>query len=212
MNSNVAPANWFGRLHDGRREKVRLSLLLLSVFFWVCTNAFGAIAIHWTTGWGVYDHTAGDLTGGDHFLLDSYPAVWQLVYAGPNNSIDPPNPGDAANGWVSGDDVVLAVRTIPQGGGMASEDGTTWDSYLFLLAGGNQLLPAQYRDQRHRCSRRFAGARNRDGERRDECRGHERVGMGSGAEHPALGRERLHRCQHDAHRGVRGWNDGHGHL
>lgn len=110
-------------------------LLLLGVFFWVCAAAFGAVAVRWTTAWGVYDHTAVDLTGNDNFLLNSYPAVWQLVYAGPDQMIDPPSLDNSANGWVSGDDVVLAVRTIPQGGGTAPEDGTTWDSYLSPQAG-----------------------------------------------------------------------------
>ena len=75
------------------------------------------------------------MTGNDHPLLGSYPAVWQLVYAGPDQVIDPPSLDNSANGWVSGDDVVLAVRNIPLGGGTAPEDGTMWETWLYWLGG-----------------------------------------------------------------------------
>lgn len=97
------------------------------------------VGIAWTTCNGAYDHTAIDLTGGDHALLDSYSATWQLVYAGPNNQIDLPGasaglPGIEDN-YVSGDDIVLAQRTIPIGGGCGS-DNTIWDNWM-LNYGGN---------------------------------------------------------------------------
>lgn len=88
------------------------------------------IGIYWQTAWGAYDHSATNLTGTINNLLDGYSATWQLVYAGADNVIDPPDLNNGANGYVSGDDIVLAVRTIPQGGGIAPEDGTTWDHYM----------------------------------------------------------------------------------
>lgn len=137
MNSTAVRADLLCRLKEGARGRMKRFLWWSCLFFWGCGAAFGGIAVRWATAWGVYDHTAGDLTGNDYFLLDSYSATWQLVYAGPNNSIDPPSLGNSVNGWVSGDDVVLAVRTIPLGGGTAPEDGTTWDSYLFFSSGSD---------------------------------------------------------------------------
>ena len=92
------------------------------------------VGIRWLTQWGAYDHTVADLTGGEGALLDSHGATWQLIYAGADNAINPPNLTNAAAGCVSGDDVVWAVRSIPQGGGTA-DDGTTWDNWMTNLSG-----------------------------------------------------------------------------
>ena len=135
MSSNAALASLCGCCGMQRRRAVNKAFLFLIVVLGGSAVASGAIAIHWNTSWGVYDHTAVDLTGGDHFLLGSCSAKWQLIYAGPNNAIDPPNLGNAANGWTSGDDVVLGTRSIPLGGGLAPEDGTTWEQYLYLESG-----------------------------------------------------------------------------
>ena len=92
-------------------------------------TAGAGVGINWVTLYGVYDSSATDLTGNDHALLANYGVTWQLVYAGPNGVIDPPDPANGANGWVGGDDVVWATRVIPQGGGLAS-DGTSWDVWM----------------------------------------------------------------------------------
>ena len=61
-------------------------------------------------------------------------AIWQLIYAGANGAIDAIDLDNAANGYVSEDDVVWADRTIPAGGGKAS-DGTEWNAWLELQDG-----------------------------------------------------------------------------
>ena len=99
-------------------------------------SAFAGVGIIWTTLWGAYDHTAIDLTGEDHALLDGYCAIWQLVYAGPNHVADPPwvsvgGPG-IADDYVSGDDVVWAQRVIPLGGGSGNDApyNTVWNNWM----------------------------------------------------------------------------------
>ena len=98
----------------------------------MCASA--GVGIRWLTQWGAYDHTATDLTGGEGALLDSSGITWQLIYAGADDAIDPPNLTNSAQGCVSGDDAVWAVRSIPQGGG-AADDGTTWDNWMTNLSG-----------------------------------------------------------------------------
>lgn len=98
-------------------------------------SASAGVGIRWLTQWGAYDHTATDLTGGEGALLDSSGITWQLIYAGADDAIDPPNLTNSAQGCVSGDDAVWAVRSIPQGGG-AADDGTTWDNWM-RFAGTN---------------------------------------------------------------------------
>ena len=98
----------------------------------VGSTTFGGIGIVWSTAWGGYTHDAPNVEDfpSDYALLDHYSVTWQLVYAGPDNIADPVSLTNSANGWVSGDDVVWAVRSIPQGGGTAPEDGTGWDNYM----------------------------------------------------------------------------------
>ena len=96
--------------------------------------ASAGVGIRWLTQWGAYDHTVEDLAGSTGALLDSSSATWQLIYAGADNAIDPPNLTNSPQGCVSGDDEVWAVRSIPQGGGSA-DDGTTWDNFMSFLSG-----------------------------------------------------------------------------
>ena len=58
--------------------------------------------------------------------------TWQLLYAGANNVPDAINP--SATGWMGGDDILLAERVVPAGGGTAA-DGTSWDSLLMQQGG-----------------------------------------------------------------------------
>lgn len=107
-------------------------ILWAGIGLWLVLSlaASAGVGIRWATQWGVYDHTVADLAGSEGALLDSCGATWQLVYAGADNVIDPPNLTNSAQGCVSGDDVVWAVRSIPQGGGTAS-DGTDWDNWMY---------------------------------------------------------------------------------
>ena len=107
-------------------------ILLAAVSF-----ASAGVAINWTVSWGAYDHNAADLTGGSNALLDSYSAIWQLIYAGVNNVADPADwaqVGGANGDFVTGDDVVWGQRNIPQGGGTAA-DGTVWNNWMNITGG-----------------------------------------------------------------------------
>ena len=100
----------------------------MSLLALMATAASASVGITWAVIYGAYTHDSPDLVNYDYPLLDSYAVTWQLIYAGANNMADPINLGNP--GWVSGDDEVWATRTIPQGGGIAPEDGTEWNVWL----------------------------------------------------------------------------------
>ena len=112
-------------------------LIALSALVLVATAAYAGYGINWTTSVGGYTHEATDLTGNDYALLDSYSVTWQLIYAGEDNIANPINLSNL--GWVSGDDVVWATRTINQGGGTATQDGTVWDNWMTQTGGPNPV-------------------------------------------------------------------------
>ena len=124
-------------------KKFLMVLFALAVATSVATAGVG---ISWTTFYGAYDHSASDVTGGSNALLDSYSAIWQLIYAGANNVADPipagsiPTLGGAgiADDYVYGDDVVWAERNIAIGGG-ADGNGTTWDNWMLQSGGANPI-------------------------------------------------------------------------
>ncbi len=105
------------------------------------TIAAAGVGIGWDMQYGMYDHTETDLVGGSAAMLNSYSALWQLIYAGADNAINPVDTiawqGGAgiADDYVTGDDVVWAQRTIAQGGGTAPEDSTTWDNWMLYVGG-----------------------------------------------------------------------------
>ena len=117
-------------------KKLMLALAALAL---MATAGFAAtgVSVDWTTLWGVYDHSAVDLTstttGG---ILDSYAITWQLIYS-LDNVADAPDAGNGANGWVSNDDEVWATRTFAQDDGSAS-DGTEWDLFVYYASGDTQ--------------------------------------------------------------------------
>ncbi len=80
--------------------------------------------VMWFINWGAYTHDATDLVTTDSgAILDQYDVLWQLIYAGPNNAIDPVD--IAASGFVSGDDEVLGTRELSKG------SSGVFDNYLF---------------------------------------------------------------------------------
>ena len=114
-------------------------ILLAAVSF-----ASAGVAINWTVGYGAYDHTETDLVGGSAALLDSYAAIWQLIYAGANNVADPADweqTSGAKGDYVTGDDVVWGQRDIPQGGGTAA-DGTVWNNWMNITGGDPNYVNA----------------------------------------------------------------------
>jgi hypothetical protein len=127
-------------LGETKMKKFLMAVFALAVAASVATAGVG---ISWSTLYGAYDHDSPDVTGGSNALLDSYSALWQLIYAGANNVADaiddPMNPVDpiawAANDYLAGDDVLWAQRTISMGGGAAPEDGTVWDNWMINQPG-----------------------------------------------------------------------------
>ena len=116
---------------------MKKTLMALFALALCASVASAGVGINWTTLWGVYDHNAADLTGGSNALLDSYSAIWQLIYAGADgvaNPADYEQVGGANGDYVTGDDVVWAQRVIPQGGGAAA-DGTEWNNWMLQTGG-----------------------------------------------------------------------------
>ncbi len=112
-------------------KKFLTALFVMVVATSVATAGMG---ISWNTFYAAYAHDAPDVTGGSGALLDSYSAIWQLIYAGADNAINIPDPTSPGTGWTQGDDQVLATRTIALGGGAAG-DGSSWDNWMLRTAG-----------------------------------------------------------------------------
>lgn len=114
-------------------KKILIAMLGLAL---VASVASAGVAINWNTGYGAYKHDAPNMTDypSTNNLLGSYSALWQLIYAGADDAI---NPASATTvDWVTGDDVVWAQRVIPQGGGPAG-DGTSWTEWMLWNMDGN---------------------------------------------------------------------------
>lgn len=117
----------------------KFSVALLVVAF-AATAASAGVGINWQAQWGGYDHTVTPpLTGSTGAILDTYAVTWQLLYAGADNISNPVDVSNVAGGWVSGDDVVWATRTVGIGGGAAPQDGTTWDQWMIYQSGGTRV-------------------------------------------------------------------------
>ena len=123
----------------GQTMSAKQGRLVLCAVLAIAGAASAGVGINWNVMWGAYDHTAVDLTGDGPWLLDSYSASWQLIWAGADCAINPPDLDNGINGYVSGDDQVWAQRTIPMGGGTAPEDGTTWDNYMYMTGWGDTM-------------------------------------------------------------------------
>ena len=113
-------------------KKFLMAIFALAV---ATTVANAGVGINWSTLYGAYDHSSPDVVGGSNALLDSYSAIWQLIYAGADNAINDisttvPVAGGPNGDYVLGDDVVWAQRTIAQGGGTAPEDSTGWNNWM----------------------------------------------------------------------------------
>ena len=111
-------------------KRIAKLLLLAALAAWT-TAAQAGMGILWSTGSGWVVAAGGDPDSGPG-VAASDNVTWQLVYAGPDgvaNAVDL----SAAN-WTGGDDVLLAVRSIPAGGGIAVDD-TSWDEWLFQQDG-----------------------------------------------------------------------------
>ena len=122
-------------------KKILMALFASAVAASVATAGIG---ITWTTqNWGEY-HVGGTA------ILAANDALWQLIYAGADNTANSIHndgvvaPMDAA-AWAANnylrpgsDDQLLASRIIPMGGGAAS-DGTVWDEWLSYQSGSDPM-------------------------------------------------------------------------
>lgn len=112
-------------------KKILIAMLGLAL---VASVASAGVAINWNTKYGAYTHDAPNVTDypSPNNLLGSYSALWQLIYAGADDAI---NPASATTvDWVTGDDEVWAQREIAQGGGPAG-DGTSWTEWMLFASG-----------------------------------------------------------------------------
>ena len=122
-------------------KKILMALFALAVATSVATAGIGIL---WTTqNWGEY-HVGGTA------ILAGNDVLWQLIYAGADNTANPIHndgvvaPMDAA-AWTANnylrpgsDDQLLASRIIPMGGGAAA-DGTIWDEWLTYQGGADAV-------------------------------------------------------------------------
>ena len=118
--------------------------ILMAVFALVvaATVASAGVSINWNAQYGAYTHDAPNVTDypSPNNLLGTYSAIWQLIYAGADDTIDPipshevPVAGGANGDYVYGDDEVWGQREINVGGGAAG-DGTSWDEWMLPTAG-----------------------------------------------------------------------------
>lgn len=106
-------------------------LLLVAALAAGAAAAQAGMGILWSTSGGWVVATGGDPDSGPG-VAASDDVTWQLVYAGPDGTADAVDL--SAADWVGGDDVLLAERSIPAGGGTAA-DGTSWDDWLIQQGG-----------------------------------------------------------------------------
>ena len=113
-------------------KKILMAMLAFTV---MASAALAAVGIDWLGYWGGYNNTvANPLTGvsSSDSIRAGNSVIWQLVWAG-NDGAQAADMFNAGSGYVSGNDQVLATRTMAAGTGMitASEDGTQWDEFLY---------------------------------------------------------------------------------
>lgn len=128
-------------------KKIFLAVMV-SLAAWA-SAAFGGIGVNWTAGGRVFNNDYGEGVAAHSEV------VWQLVYAGENgvaDDVDLTRPG-----WVGGDDVVLAERWIPEGGGMAS-DGTEWTVFLEKVGGDSVFEDVAWTAEGYVFQRIYRGA------------------------------------------------------
>ena len=119
-----------------------MALLTLAVTSAVATAGVG---IEWKTWWGGFVNTAVDpLTSTtDYSIRENNSVIWQLIFAGTDDIVNDATltTGGLNGDYVSGDDSVLATRTLVSGtsNATAPEDNTTWDAWLYN-AGGNMTF------------------------------------------------------------------------
>lgn len=108
-------------------------LVIASMLCALASTGFAGLYIDWYCGYGMYPHGAGATPTTGDGVAHSSAVLWQLVYCGPNGTIDLPNSLNAANGYVGmlpgADDVVIATRNTAAGG------TAPFDEWLYQSSG-----------------------------------------------------------------------------
>lgn len=119
-------------------------LLIGALVVSMVASASAWVGIDWQPGWGIYDFNSPDVVNFDagNSLLSDSGAIWQLIYAGADNTIDPYSTSEGGAGiaddYVTNDDVCWAERVVSEDGGAAA-DGTDWDTWLLWQGAGNSV-------------------------------------------------------------------------
>ena len=126
-------------------------LLAMALVLCFAVSAFASIGIEWTTqNPGIFWYgQEGKSASTEVLALNKSDVLWQLIYAGADNKIDPVNKEDPdiTLGKVYGDDEVWAARTIYQNTDSslgpkdviptAASDGTQWQVRGTFADGNN---------------------------------------------------------------------------
>ena len=129
-------------------KKFLTAIFALAVAASVATAGVG---INWMDDYRVFASTETDLVGGSVGILDVASSLWQLIYAGADNTANhvgwEDGVGDPgiADDYVTGDDVVWAQRSLdqiltPGGTSIAPEDGTEWSNFLEYYSGNTAYI------------------------------------------------------------------------
>ena len=115
-------------------KKILMAIFALAI---ATTGAMAGIGVSWSTGGGWGED------GSSGAILDSSSVLWQLIYAGVDNLIDPADGNNGANGFVSDDDIVWDSRTMGQsvgGADVTASDGTVWNNWMQPVSGDTMYL------------------------------------------------------------------------
>lgn len=92
---------------------IKKAVVTVSVAIFAAFSASAGTSVVWSFDWGMYPHGSPDLTDSPG-VAATQDVIWQLLYAGTDDIIDPVNVSNA--GFVGGDDEVVFSRTITAGG------------------------------------------------------------------------------------------------
>lgn len=92
--------------------------------------SLAGMGIEWGPGGGWMSAYGGTSEGPG--VLEANNVIWQLIYAGADNTANEPDVTKA--NYLGGDDELIVDRKIDAGGGEAA-DGTSWDTWLMQQSG-----------------------------------------------------------------------------
>jgi hypothetical protein len=124
-------------------------IIVAALTLCLAVSAFAGIGVDWNTqAFGIYLNGSSGLdpTVTSELALTGSDLLWQLIFSA-DTTADPIDLENASGGYVSGDDQVLADRTInkaPDGAGYDSivdaDDGTSWMVAGLNASGDTKLI------------------------------------------------------------------------